>query len=64
MVWNEGSRWFPIRTFNFLPGSVFPADVGPNPPQGYVAALIAALLWMTLIVAASFVAFRRQDINA
>src|SRR5262245_26985411 len=31
MVWNEGSRWFPIRTFNFLPGSVFPPDVGPIP---------------------------------
>jgi ABC-type transport system involved in multi-copper enzyme maturation permease subunit len=64
MVWNEGSRWFPIRTFNFLPGSVFPPHVGPTPPQGYAAALLVALLWMTLFVAGSFVAFRRQDINA
>jgi ABC-2 type transport system permease protein len=64
MVWNEGSRWFPIRTFNFLPGSVFPPDVGPNPPQGYAAALLGALGWMTVFVVVSFVAFRRQDINA
>jgi len=64
MVWNEGSRWFPIRTFSFLPGSVFPPDVGPVAPQGYTAALLAALLWMTVFVAGSFVAFRRQDINA
>ena len=64
MVWNEGSRWFPIRTFNFLPGSVFPTDVGPTAPQGYTAALLAALVWMAVFVAGSFVAFRRQDINA
>ena len=64
MVWNEGSRWFPIRTFNFLPGSVFPTDVGPIPPQGYVSALLVALLWMTVFVVGSFVAFQRQDINA
>lgn len=64
MVWQSGSQWFPIRTFNFLPGSVFPADVGPTPPQGYAAALLVALLWMTVFVVFSFVAFRRQDINA
>ncbi|MBV9229020.1 MAG: ABC transporter permease subunit [Chloroflexi bacterium] len=64
MVWNEGSRWFPIRTFNFLPGSVFPTDVGPTPPQGYTAALLVALGWMTVLVVGSCVAFRRQDINA
>jgi ABC-2 type transport system permease protein len=64
MVWNEGSRWFPIRTFNFLPGSVFPTDVGPTPPQGYAAALLVALGWMAVFVVGSFVAFRRQDINA
>ncbi|GLV53209.1 hypothetical protein KDH_00640 [Dictyobacter sp. S3.2.2.5] len=64
MVWQEGSRWFPIRTFNFLPGSVFPADVGPIPPQGYTAALLTALVWMAVIVAGSFIAFRWQDINA
>ena len=64
MVWQSGSQWFPIRTFNFLPGSVFPTDVGPIPPQGYAAALLVALLWMTVLVVFSFVAFRRQDINA
>jgi ABC-2 type transport system permease protein len=64
MVWQSGSQWFPIRTFNFLPGSVFPTDVGPIPPQGYAAALLVALVWMTIFVVASFVAFRRQDINA
>jgi ABC-type transport system involved in multi-copper enzyme maturation permease subunit len=63
-VWSEGSRWFPIRTFSFLPGSVFPVDVGPAPPQGYAAALLVALLWMAVFVVGSFVAFRRQDINA
>jgi ABC-2 type transport system permease protein len=64
MVWSEGSRWFPIRTFNFLPGSVFPAAVGPNPPQGYTAALLVAALWMTVFALGSFAAFCRQDINA
>jgi ABC-type transport system involved in multi-copper enzyme maturation permease subunit len=64
MVWSEGSRWFPIRTFNFLPGSVFPTDVGPTPPQGYTAALLVALMWMTVFVVGSFVAFQRQDITA
>jgi ABC-2 type transport system permease protein len=64
MVWQSGSQWFPIRTFNFLPGSVFPTDVGPTPPQGYTAALLVAALWMTVFIVGSFVAFRRQDINA
>lgn len=64
MVWQAGSQWFPIRTFNFLPGSVFPPNVGPTPPQGYTAVLLVAALWMTVFVVGSFVAFRRQDINA
>ena len=64
MVWSQGSRWFPVRTFNFLPGSVFPADVGPAPPQGYAAALLVALLWMTAFILVSFAAFRRQDVSA
>ena len=64
MVWSEGSRWFPVRVFNFLPGSAVPADVGPNAPQGYLAALVVALLWMGVFTLGSFVAFRRQDILA
>lgn len=63
-VWSAGSRWFPIRTFNFLPGSVFPPDVGPTPPQGYAAALLVALVWMTIFIVGSFVAFQRQDISS
>jgi ABC-type transport system involved in multi-copper enzyme maturation permease subunit len=64
MVWRSGSQWFPIRTFSFLPGSVFPTDVGPIPPQGYPAALLVALGWMTVFVVGSFVVFQRQDITA
>jgi ABC-type transport system involved in multi-copper enzyme maturation permease subunit len=64
MVWHSGSQWFPICTFNSLPGSAFPTDVGPTPPQGYAAALLVALLWMTVFVVGSFEAFRRQDITA
>jgi ABC-2 type transport system permease protein len=64
MVWQEGSRWFPVRTFNFLPGSVFPSAVGPTPPQGYPAALLVALLWMVGFVVVSAVVFQRQDVNA
>ena len=64
MVWRSGSQWFPIRTFSFLPGSAFPTDVGPMPPQGYTAALLVALGWMTVFVVGSFLAFRRQDITA
>jgi ABC-2 type transport system permease protein len=64
MVWQEGSRWFPVRVFNFLPGSTVPAAVGPTPPQGYSAALGVALLWMAGFVVVSAVVFRRQDVNA
>ncbi|BCL78822.1 ABC transporter permease [Ktedonobacteria bacterium brp13] len=64
MVWPEGSKWFPVRVFNFLPGSTVPAAVGPTPPQGYTAALLVALLWMTGFIVVSAVVFRRQDVNA
>jgi hypothetical protein len=57
MVWQAGSQWFPTRTFNFLPGSVFPTDVGPTHSQCYAAALLVTLLWMTVFVVGSFVAF-------
>ncbi len=64
MVWPEGSKWFPVRVFNFLPGSTVPTAVGPTPPQGYTAALLVALLWMAGFVVVSAVVFRRQDVNA
>jgi ABC-2 type transport system permease protein len=64
MAWQDGSKWFPVRVLNFLPGSVFPAAVGPTPPQGYTAALLVALLWMAGFVVVSAVVFRRLDINA
>ena len=64
MVWTQGSQWFPVRNFNFLPGSAFPSDVGPNPPHGYAVALLVALAWMTVFVLVGFVLFRRQDVTA
>jgi len=64
MVWQDGSKWFPVRVFNFLPGSTVPSAVGPTPPQGYTAALLVALLWMAGFVVVSALVFRRQDINA
>jgi ABC-type transport system involved in multi-copper enzyme maturation permease subunit len=64
MVWLQGSQWFPVRTFNYLPGSVFPPEVGPTPPQGYPAALLVALLWMVAFAGVGAVVFRRQDIYA
>ncbi len=64
MAWQDGSKWFPVRVLNFLPGSVFPTDVGPTPPQGYTAALLVALLWMVGFVVVSAVVFRCLDISA
>lgn len=64
MAWKEGSKWFPIRVLNFLPGSAFPPAVGPTPPQGYTTALLVALLWMAGFVVISAVVFRHQDIYA
>lgn len=64
MVWREASQWLPVRTFNFLPGSAIPPAVGPTAPQGYPAALLAALLWMVAFAVLSAVFFRRQDITA
>lgn len=64
MAWQDGSKWFPVRVLNFLPGAVFPLAVGPTPPQGYMAALLVALLWMVGFVMVSAIVFRQQDINA
>ncbi len=64
MVWRDGAEWLPVRVFNYLPGSIVPAAVGPTPPQGYTAALLVALLWMAGFIVVSAVVFRRQDVNA
>src|SRR6266702_2293337 len=64
MVLQDGSKWFPVRVLNFLPGSIFPPAVGPTPPQGYTTALLVALLWMVGFVVVSAVVFRRQDVSA
>ena len=64
VVWRDGAEWLPVRVFNYLPGSTVPAAVGPTPPQGYTAALLVALLWMTGFVVVSAVVFWHQDINA
>ena len=63
VVWPQGSEWFPIRVFNYIVGATVPA-VGPTPPQGYLAALLVAVLWMAGFVAVSAVVFPRQDVNA
>jgi len=62
MVWLDASKWLPVRVFNYLPGSVMPVGIGPTPPQGYVAALIVALVWMVIFIAVSAVVFRRHDV--
>ncbi len=56
-------RWFPGRVFNTIVGASVPL-VGPTPPQGYLAALGAALLWIVGFVVASAIVFPRQDVNA
>jgi ABC-2 type transport system permease protein len=63
-VFLDASRWLPARTFLYLPGSVMPVGIGPTPPQGYGAVLIAALVWMAVFVAVSAVVFRRHDVVA
>ena len=64
MVWLDASKWLPVRVFNYLPGSIMPAGIGPMPPQGYGAALILALVWMAGFAAVSAVVFRRHDVVA
>ena len=64
MVWLDASQWLPVRLFNYLPGSIMPAGIGPTPPQGYGAVLIMALVWMAGFVAVSAVVFRRHDVLA
>ena len=63
MVAPEVSQWFPGRVFNTIVGATVPI-VGPNPPQGYLAALLASVLWMVGFIVVSAYVFPRQDINA
>ncbi|HEV7128015.1 MAG TPA: ABC transporter permease [Ktedonobacterales bacterium] len=57
------SQWFPGRVFNTIVGATVPI-VGPTPPQGYLAALLASVLWIVGFVVVSALVFPRQDINA
>lgn len=63
VVMPEVSQWFPGRVFNTIVGATVPI-VGPIPPQGYPAALLASVLWIVGFVVVSALVFSRQDINA
>jgi len=63
MVAPQVSQWFPGRVFNTIVGATVPI-VGPNPPQGYLAALLASVLWIVGFVVVSALVFPRQDIKA
>jgi len=57
------SRWFPGRVFNTIVGATVPL-VGPNPSQGYPAALLASIVWIAGFALISALVFRRQDVTA
>ncbi|WP_284756166.1 ATP-binding cassette domain-containing protein [Arthrobacter sp. efr-133-R2A-120] len=63
VVLPQVTQWFPGRVFNTIGGTTVPL-VGPTPPQGYPAALGAALLWIVGFVVVSAVVFSRQDVKA
>jgi len=63
MVAPQVTQWFPGRVFNTIVGATVPI-VGPNPPQGYLAALLASVLWLVGFVVVSALVFPRQDSNA
>jgi len=63
MVAPQVSQWFPGRVFNTIVGATVPI-VGPNPPQGYLAALLVSVLWIVGFVVVSAFVFPRQDIKA
>ncbi|WAH98186.1 ABC transporter permease [Arthrobacter sp. MMS18-M83] len=63
VVLPQVTQWFPGRVFNTIVGAAVPL-VGPTPPQGYPAALAAALLWIVGFVLASASVFPRQDVKA
>ena len=62
VVLPQVTEWFPGRVFNTIVGATVPL-VGPTPPQGYLAALGAALLWIAGFVVASAIVFPRQDVK-
>jgi ABC-type transport system involved in multi-copper enzyme maturation permease subunit len=57
------SQWFPGRVFNTIVGATVPM-VGPTPPQGYLAALLATVLWIIGFCVVSAIVFPHQDVNA
>ena len=57
------SQWLPGRVFNTIVGATVPL-VGPTPAQGYLAALLATVLWIAAFAAVCALVFPRQDINA
>ncbi len=63
VVLPQVSQWFPGRVFNTIVGSTVPI-VGPLPPQGYLAALLATVLWIIGFSVVSAIVFPRQDVNA
>lgn len=63
VVMPQVTEWFPRTVFNTIVGATVPL-VGPTPPQGYPAALVAALLWIVGFVVVSAVVFPVQDVNA
>jgi len=63
VVLPQVSQWFPGRVFNTIVGATVPI-VGPLPPQGYLAALLATVLWIIGFIVVSAIVFPRQDINA
>lgn len=63
VVLPQVTHWFPGRVFNTIVGATVPL-VGPRPWQGYLAALVAAVLWIIGFVVVSAIVFPRQDVNA
>jgi ABC-2 type transport system permease protein len=62
VVLPQVTEWFPGRVFNTIVGATVPL-VGPTPRQGYLAALVAAVLWIIGFIVASAIVFPRQDVN-
>ena len=61
VVLPQVSQWFPGRVFNTIVGTTVPI-VGPTPPQGYLAALLATMLWIIGFIVVTAIVFPRQDV--